>query len=43
MGLSECPGTGGEGATGADTFPVEEAPCERLNGWGIHACPINTW
>ena len=43
LGLSECPGTGGEGATGADTCSVEEAPCERLNGWEINACPINMW
>ena len=43
LGLGECPGTGGEGATGADTCSVEEAPCEKLNGWDVGACPINTW
>ena len=35
MGLGECSGTGGEGATGADTCSVEEAPCERVNGWDM--------
>ena len=43
LGLDECPGAGGERATGADTCSVQEAPCERLNGWDIGACPINTW
>ena len=43
LGLGECPGTGGEGATGADTYLVQEAACEKLNGWDIGACPINTW
>ena len=43
MGLGECSGTGGEGAMGADTCLEEEGPCERLNGWDVSACPINTW
>ena len=43
LGLGECSGTGGEGATGVDTCSDEEAPCERLNGWDISACPSNKW
>ena len=30
----------GSGATGADTCSVEDAPCERLNGWDVGACPM---
>ena len=43
LGLGEHQGTGGEGAMGVDTCSEEEAPCERLNGWDISACPINMW
>ena len=43
LGLGEHSGAGGEGSMGADTCPEEEAPCERLNGWDISACPINMW
>ena len=43
LGLGECPGTRGEGVTGADTCSVEDTPCERLNGWDIGACPIKMW
>ena len=42
LGLGECSGAGGEGATGAHTFS-EEAPCERLYGWDVSACPSNKW
>ena len=41
LGLGECSSTGGEGVTGVDICSEEEAPCERLNGWDISACPIN--
>ena len=41
LDLGECSGAGGEGAMGEDTCSEEEAPCERLNGWDISACPIN--
>ena len=43
LGLGECSGAGGEGFMGADTCSEEEAPCERLNGWDVSACPINMW
>ena len=43
FGLGESLGAGGEGTMGADTFSEEEAPCERLNGWDVGACPSNKW
>ena len=39
----ECSGAREEGATGADTYSVEEAPCERVNGRNMGTCPINMW
>ena len=43
LGLGEYSGAGGEGAMGAYTCSEEEAPCERLKGWDISACPSNMW
>ena len=42
LGLGECSGAGEEGATGADGCSVGEAPCDKVNGWDVGACPINT-
>ena len=43
LGLDKCSGTGGEGARAVGSCSEEEAPCERLNGRDVGACPINTW
>ena len=40
LGLGECSGTG-EGAAGADGCSIGEAPCDKVNGWDMGACPIN--
>ena len=41
LGLGECSGAGEEGATGADSCSIGEAPCDKVNGWDVGACPIN--
>ena len=41
LGLGKCPRTGEEGATGADSCSIGEAPCDKVNGWDMGACPIN--
>ena len=43
LGLGECSGAGEVEAAGADGCSVGMAPCERVNGWDVGACPINTW
>ena len=43
LGLGECSRAGEEGATGAGACLVGEAPCERVHGWNVGACLINTW
>ena len=43
LGLDKCLGARGEGAMGVNICSEGEAPCERLNGWDIGACPINMW
>ena len=43
LGLGECSGTGEEGAAGADGCLIGEAPCDKVNGWHVCACPINIW
>ena len=43
LGWGECSGAREEGATGAGACAVEEVPCERVNGWNMGSCPINTW
>ena len=40
LGLGECSGTGEEGAAVADGCSVG-APCDKVNGWDMGACPIN--
>ena len=41
LGLGECSGTREEGAGGADDCSIGEAPCDKVNGWDVGACPIN--
>ena len=41
LDLDECSGAGEAGATGADGCLVGEAPCDKINGWDMGACPIN--
>ena len=41
LGLEECSGAGEEGATRADGCSIGEAPCDKVNGWDVGACPIN--
>ena len=41
LGLGECSGTREEGAAGADSCSIGEAPCDKVNGWDMGACPIN--
>ena len=41
LGLGECSGTREEGATGGDGCSIGEAPCDKVNGWDMGACPIN--
>ena len=43
LGLGECSGTRGVGATGADSCSIGKAPCDKVNGWVMGACPINKW
>ena len=43
LGLGEHLDAGEEGATGADGCSVGDAPCEKVDGWNMGACPINTW
>ena len=43
LDLGKGLGAGGERAMGAGTCLEEEAPCERLNGRDVSACPISTW
>ena len=43
LGLGKGSGARGERAMGAGTYSEEKAPCERLNGKDVSACPINTW
>ena len=43
LGLGKGSGAGGERATGVGTCSEGEAPCERLNGRDVGACPISTW
>ena len=37
LGLGESSGAGEEGATGADSCSVGEAPCDKVNGWEVGA------
>ena len=41
LGLEECLGAGEEGTTVANGCSVGEAPCDKVNGWDVGACPIN--
>ena len=41
LGLGECSGAVEEGTTGADGCSIGEAPCDKVNGWDVGACPIN--
>ena len=41
LGLGECSGTSEGGAAEADSCLVGEAPCDKVNGWDVGACPIN--
>ena len=41
LGLGECSGTREEGAAVADGCSIGEAPCDKVNGWDVGACPIN--
>ena len=43
MGLGECSGAGEEGAAGAASCSMREAPCDKVNGWDVGACSINKW
>ena len=43
LGLGECSDTREEGATGADSCLLGEAPGDKVNGWGMGTCPINKW
>ena len=43
LALGECSGTGEEGAAGVDGCSIGEAPCDKVNGWDVGACPINKW
>ena len=40
LGLAECSGAREEEATGADVCSVGEAPCDKVNGWDMDACPV---
>ena len=39
LGQGECSGTGEGEATGADGCLIGEAPCDKVNGWDVGACP----
>ena len=41
LGLEEHSGTGKGGAAEADGCLAGEAPCDKVNGWDVGACPIN--
>ena len=41
LGLGEGSGTGKGGDAEADSCLAGEAPCNKVNGWDMGACPIN--
>ena len=41
LGLGACSGTGTGGAAETNGCLVGEAPCDKVNGWDVGACPIN--
>ena len=43
LGLGGCSDAGEEEAAGADGCLIGEAPCDKVNGWDVGACPINKW
>ena len=40
LGLGDCSGDSAGGAAGADGCSTGEAPCDKVNGWDVGACPI---
>ena len=41
LGLGENSGVGKGGAAEADGCSTGEAPCDKVKGWDVGACPIN--
>ena len=41
LGLGEHSGASEGGAPEADSCLAGEAPCDKVNGWDVGACPIN--
>ena len=41
LSLGECSGAREEGAAGTDGCSIGKAPCDKVNGWDMGACPIN--
>ena len=41
LDLGKHSGAGEEGAAVTDSCSIGEAPCDKVNGWDVGACPIN--